>query len=145
MKYCGEVAKEVMDEGYSVAKLKPGVLGVKVRIMKPDAHLPDEITIRDPEPTKAEEKKEVKEEQPAEKVEKPAVKPEKETQTSIGEITKIEGIGPSVVKKLEKAGVKSLEELYEMEVEDIIAIEGIGQKTAENMLKKLQKLLQEVA
>ena len=145
VKYCGEVAKEVMDEGYSVAKLKPGVLGVKVRIMKPDAHLPDEITIRDPEPTKAEEKKEVKEEQPAEKVEKPAVKPEKETQTSIGEITKIEGIGPSVVKKLEKAGVKSLEELYEMEVEDIIAIEGIGQKTAENMLKKLQKLLQEVA
>jgi len=145
VKYCGETAKQVMDNGYAVAKLKPGVLGVKVRIMKPDAHLPDEIIIKSPEPTKTEEKKEVKEEKTAKKTEKPADKKDKEGQTSVKHITKIEGIGPSMVKKLEKAGVKSLEELYEMDVEDIMAIEGIGQKTAENMLKKLGKLIQEVA
>jgi len=145
VKYCGETAKEVMDEGYAVAKLKPGVLGVKVRIMKPDAHLPDEITIKGVEAGKTEEKKETKEEKSAKVTEKPVAKKDKESQTSVSEITKIDGIGPSIVKKLEKAGVKSLEELYEMDVEDIIAIEGIGQKTAENMLKKLQKLLKEVA
>ena len=145
VKYCGETAKEVMDEGYAVAKLKQGVLGVKVRIMKPDAHLPDEITIKGVEAGKTEEKKEPKEEKSAKVTEKPVAKKDKESQTSVSEITKIDGIGPSIVKKLEKAGVKSLEELYEMDVEDIIAIEGIGQKTAENMLKKLQKLLKEVA
>ena len=59
VKYCGETAREVMDEGYSVAKLKAGVLGVKVRIMKPDSKLPDEIKIKIPEKeTKDKEKKE---------------------------------------------------------------------------------------
>ena len=59
VKYCGEVANEVMDEGYAVAKLKAGVLGVKVRIMKPDAKLPDEITIKTA--VKKEKKEEAKE------------------------------------------------------------------------------------
>jgi len=49
VKYCGEVAKEVMDNGFSSAKLKAGVLGVKVRIMKPDAKLPDEVKLKIPE------------------------------------------------------------------------------------------------
>src|SRR5512136_1476648 len=46
VKYCGETARQVMDNGFAVAKLKPGVLGVKVRIMRPDAKLPDEITYK---------------------------------------------------------------------------------------------------
>ena len=46
VKYCGEVAKEFMDNGFASAKLKAGVLGVKVRIMKPDAKLPDEVKLR---------------------------------------------------------------------------------------------------
>ena len=56
VKYCGETAREVMDTGYAIAKLKPGILGVKVRIMKPDAKLPDEITIHTPEAEKTMEK-----------------------------------------------------------------------------------------
>ena len=32
--------------GFATAKLKAGVLGVKVNIMKPDAVLPDEIMIK---------------------------------------------------------------------------------------------------
>ena len=39
-----------MDEGFATAKLKAGVLGVKVRIMKPDAKLPDEIIFYGVEP-----------------------------------------------------------------------------------------------
>ena len=132
VKYCGETAKEVMDEGYAVAKLKAGVLGVKVRIMKPDAKLPDEIKLKIPE----------------EKMEKEEVEEKKEPEkkkTDIKKLTEIRGIGPSIIKKFEKAGITSLEELYELDVDDLAAIEGIGGKTAENIIKSLKKLLEEVA
>ena len=135
VKYCGETAREVMNIGYAVAKLKPGVLGVKVRIMKPDAKLPDEIKIHIAE----EEKPKV------EKVEEKKEEVKLEKKTPIKKITEIQGIGPSIVKKFEKAGIKSIEELYEMNVEDFASINGIGSKTAENIVKSLKKLLEEVA
>jgi len=136
IKYCGETAKEVMDRGFAVAKLKAGVLGVKVGIMKPDVKLPDEITLKISDEKKAkEEYAEIK------KVEEIKEK----TKTDIKKLTEIPGIGPSIVKKFEKAGVKSLEEVYEMDVKDLSLIEGIGGKTAENIIKKLGKLLEEVS
>jgi len=138
VKYCGETAKEVMDIGYAVAKLKAGVLGVKVRIMKPNTKLPDEISIHIP---KSEKKESKTEEKPKE--EKKEVKEKKVT--PLKKLTEIQGIGPSVVKKFEKAGFKSLEELYEMDVDDLAAVKGIGGKTAESILKSLRKILEEVA
>ena len=139
VKYCGEIAKEVMDRGYAVAKLKSGVLGVKIGIMKPDAILPDEISILKVEkPTKT-----PKEDEKAKEA-KPEVKPTEkpvETTTPIKKITEIAGIGPSVVKKCEKAGIKTVEELYELEVDEVMGIEGIGQKTAEILIKNMKKLI----
>ena len=123
VKYCGEVAKEVMDNGFASAKLKAGVLGVKVRIMKPDAKLPDEVKLKIPEK---------KEEETAEK-----------KKTDIKKITEIPGIGASIVKKLEKAKIGYLEELFEMDVDDIMSIKGIGKKTSETIIKNLKKLLEE--
>ena len=135
VKYCGEIAKEVMDVGLATAKLKAGVLGVKIRIMRPDAKLPDEIKLKiQKDETKKAAKKEEK------------IKPEKapkEKVTDIKNITKIEGIGPSIIKKLQKAKITSLEELYEMDVEDIMSIDGIGLKTAETIIKNLKKLIEE--
>jgi len=136
IKYCGETAKQVMDVGYATAKLKPGVLGIKVRIMRPDAKLPDDIKIKTPE---AEKPKEKAKEEPKEE------KPEEKKMTDIKLITKIQGVGPSVIKKFEKAGVKSLEELLDLDVDDLSSIEGIGDKTAKNILKNLKKLLEEGA
>jgi small subunit ribosomal protein S3 len=132
VKYCGETARQVMDNGFAVAKLKPGVLGVKVRIMRPDAKLPDEIKIRVPEKEKPKEIKveEKKEEIIVEKKFTPIIK-----------LKEMPGIGPSVVKKFEKAGIKSLEDLLDMDVDDLTTIEGIGIKTAENIVKNLRKLL----
>jgi small subunit ribosomal protein S3 len=147
VKYCGEIAKEVMDEGLATAKLKAGVLGVKVRIMKPNASLPDEIQLRIPEKKEKEEpaakkKPEKKEEKPEPKVEKtPEEKPQKVT--DIKRLTEISGIGPSIIKKLEKAKISSLEELYAMDVDDIMSIEGIGGKTAQIIIKHLKKLIEE--
>jgi small subunit ribosomal protein S3 len=137
IKYCGETANEVMDRGFAVAKLKAGVLGVKVGIMRPDSKLPDEISIKLPKSDK-EEKKE-------KEVKKPIVKPEKTTETDIGKLTQMQGIGPSIVKKFKKAGIKTLEELYEMDVDDLSAVNGVGGKTAEIIVKNLKKLLEEVA
>ena len=47
IKYCGEPAIQFVDEGYAVAKLKMGVIGVTVRIMQKDSKLPADIKILD--------------------------------------------------------------------------------------------------
>ena len=136
VKYCGETAKEVMDVGYAVAKLKAGVLGVKVRIMKPDAKLPDEIKLRIPQSEKPKEEEKIEKKKEEEPVQK--------KKTDIKKITEIQGIGPSIVKKFEKAGVTSIEELFDMDVDDLAAVNGIGGKIAEKIVKNLKKLLEEV-
>jgi len=142
VKYCGETAKQVMNRGYAVAKLKAGVLGVKVNIMKPDAKLPDEISIR-PIKTEKTEDKESKEEKKAEKTKKKEEKTkDKKKTTDIKKIKGIPGVGPSVVKKFEKAGFKTCEELLELDVDDIGAINGIGTKTAEAIFKDLRKVIE---
>ena len=132
IKYCGETARDVMLRGFATAKLKAGVLGVKVGIMKPDVRLPDEILLKSQEKEKTETKT---------KIESEPV--EKQKTTDIKKLVKIPGIGPSIVKKFEKAGIKSLEELYEMSPDDISSIDGIGGKTADNIIKKLGKIIEE--
>jgi small subunit ribosomal protein S3 len=167
VKYCGETAKLMMDLGFAVAKLKPGVLGVKVRIMRPDARMPDDIKIVQPvaptvpaapapvpaapapiveEPVAPEAAPEAApiEPQPAVEEQPPVdLDMDIDKKTPITLITKIPGIGPSIVKKLEAAKISSLEELLSMDLDDLLAIEGIGQKTAENLVKHLKKLIEE--
>ena len=72
IKFCGETALELMDVGIAQAKLKPGTIGVKVAIMKPDARLPDEIEVVQTEIPVTEEK------ETEEEIEEEA--PEKETE-----------------------------------------------------------------
>lgn len=122
VKYCGDIVKDVMDEGYAVAKLKPGVIGVRVRIMKPDAKLPDEISIKGIEEGKEEVKK-VKEEL---------------------KLTDLKGIGESIAKEMEKLGIKSIEDLKDLSVEELEEIKGIGKKTAKEIKEQLKKILKEV-
>ena len=45
IKFCGEPKLKFVRQGFAVAKLKPGVIGVKVEIMAPDARLPDETDV----------------------------------------------------------------------------------------------------
>jgi len=139
VKYCGETAKEVMDRGFAVAKLKAGVLGVKVGIMKPDAKLPDEITIKIPEKEKG--KEETKEAKKTDNKQES----KNDKKTDIKKLVEMQGIGPSIVKKFKKAGIKTLEEVYELDVDGLSAINGIGGKTAETIVKNIKKLLEEVA
>ena len=78
IKFCGETALELMDVGIAQAKLKPGTIGVKVAIMKPDARLPDEIKVAEPEVpvTEAEEAEETSEERSEDEEEKVVEKEE---------------------------------------------------------------------
>ena len=131
IKYCGEVASRVMDEGIATAKTKPGIIGVKVRLMPPHAKLPDEIEI-------FEEKKEEIEE----KVKKAAIEKEEKLEKlesiSINEL----GINKLVLGELKKAGIKNARELYEMDITDLIEIKGIGIKRAEKLKKMLKEVLE---
>jgi small subunit ribosomal protein S3 len=45
IKFCGEPKLQWMEEGFTPAKLKQGIIGVKVQIMHPKARLPDEVNI----------------------------------------------------------------------------------------------------
>ncbi len=45
IKYCGTAAIYQMKKGFAQARLKPGVIGVVVWIMPPDAKMPDEVTV----------------------------------------------------------------------------------------------------
>ena len=146
IKFCGETVKEVMDFGFAVSKLKAGVLGVKVGIMKPSAVLPDEISIKKID-DKTQDTKESKQ-KPEKKSKKPSSdkkeeKKEKEESqgTPIKDLSKIPGIGPSIIKKFEKADIKTLEELFDMKAKEISEIEGIGIKKAETIIKGLRKIL----
>ncbi|HJH26565.1 MAG TPA: 30S ribosomal protein S3, partial [Methanophagales archaeon] len=40
IKHCGEVAEEIVNRGYAIAKTKSGIIGVQVWIVKPDAVVP---------------------------------------------------------------------------------------------------------
>ena len=70
IKFCGETALELMDVGIAQAKLKPGTIGVKVAIMKPDAKLPDEIEVPVAEEAKEEDTESGEEEETKEKEDK---------------------------------------------------------------------------
>jgi small subunit ribosomal protein S3 len=48
VKYAGETAYTLMDHGYAQCKRKLGIIGCTVKIMKKDAHLPDEVKIFGP-------------------------------------------------------------------------------------------------
>jgi small subunit ribosomal protein S3 len=100
IKFCGETALQLMDVGISQAKLKPGTIGVKVAIMRPDAKLPDEIEVT-PLPVPVVETKEETTEDDKEEVKEEAAKDTKEEKAESKETTE-----DKKEKKTEKEGEK---------------------------------------
>ncbi|MEM4728334.1 MAG: 30S ribosomal protein S3 [Thermoplasmata archaeon] len=66
IKYCGEPRNLFMTTGFAVAKKKPGVIGIKVQIMVPDARLPDEVRVLKPKAEAQEASSQPSSEKPAE-------------------------------------------------------------------------------
>jgi small subunit ribosomal protein S3 len=146
IKYCGETAKNVMDEAVAVAKKKLGVLGVKVRIMRPEASLPDEIKIADTAQPKAAvpeaEKKPVAEKPKAavpEAEKKPvAEKPKAAVPESKKKFVDIPGVGEKTAEKLKKAGIAP-DELLDMSIDTLADVDGIGKKTAKKIKESIKE------
>jgi len=60
LKKCGDIALTGVNKSYRIARLKIGIIGIKVKIMPPDIKLPDKVELLD---EKVEEIKEIKEEE----------------------------------------------------------------------------------
>ncbi len=114
IKHCGEPAERWMKEGFRVAKLKPGVIGVKVKIMGPEAVLPDEAQEK-PEIV-AEEIATEKAESAPEKVETETKKAEKEEKPKPKE--KVETATGIEMEELRKPGKGEKEKPREQEPEE---------------------------
>ena len=63
IKKCGEPSIRLVEEGFATVQLKPGVLGIYVRIMPPETVLPDSVEILPPKVIIEEEDGEVIEEE----------------------------------------------------------------------------------
>ncbi|MFX1481658.1 MAG: 30S ribosomal protein S3 [Promethearchaeota archaeon] len=85
----GEPADVFVDDANDTAVLKPGVIGITVRIMRPDAKLPGMITIKPPKPRKKEELELVKKPE-EEEAEEEAVEEAFEGITDIEELRELE-------------------------------------------------------
>ncbi len=143
VKYCGDTVRDIMSEGYAVAKKKPGIIGVKVRIMKPDARLPDEVNIlSNKEKSKLQENKEEKK---VEEVEKKVVEDKHGESRESTRMTDIKGVGKTTAKELKKMGIKSIDDLKDLSVDDLAKIKGIGKKTAKDIKEQLRKISKEAA
>ncbi len=60
------------------------------------------------------------------------------------DIEKLESVGPKLAEKLIKAGFETVEDVYKASTEDLLAINGVGEKTAER-LKKIAEVAYEEA
>jgi len=101
IKFCGEPRVQWVQEGFAVATVKLGTIGVKVQITHPDTKLPDEITVYDSIP---EEKEEAPAEEKAEAKEKPPEK--KRARKSRSSKKKDDKNGKQAEKKNNPAKVK---------------------------------------
>ena len=108
IKHSRETANLWMDKGYATALTKPGILGVKVFIMNPDAKLPDEIRILTAKKGMEEKKPEKIEEEKVEKEEKKQSKKKEE-------VKKPEEKASSIIKKLKKK-IKKQGAVEELEI-----------------------------
>lgn len=53
IKHCGEPSETIVEKGYAIAIKKLGTIGVQVKIVPPDARLPDTFDVLEAEPKQA--------------------------------------------------------------------------------------------
>ena len=106
IKKCGEPATKFVEEGFATAPLKPGVLGIVVRIMPPEAVLPDKVDILAPI---AEPVEEIVEEEVAEEVVEEEAEEIVEMEEDLEDLEEIEEVEEDL-EELEAATEDSEEE-----------------------------------
>ena len=69
------------------------------------------------------------------------IKSKLQTQTTGLSLRELPGVGPTLQKRLEEAGMTTLQQLGAMTLEQLVAIEGVGEKTAQKLLESSRALL----
>jgi len=90
LKKCGDISIEGVNKAYAKAKLKVGIVGIKVKIMPPTVKLPDKIKLLDEIEETVEEVKEKKPEKEKKTKEKKAKKEEKKKEDTEKEVKETE-------------------------------------------------------
>jgi small subunit ribosomal protein S3 len=85
---CGEPALRAMKKAEAHVQLKPGMIGVRVKIMPPDAYFPDKIDIVPPPPEEERPYEAKTESKPAQQPVKAAPEPEPEPEPETNVVTK---------------------------------------------------------
>ena len=104
IKFCGETALQLMDEGFSTAVKKLGTIGCTVRIMRPGVKLPHEITIQDRQESGLGPIEEVS------MLEIPDEQPESASQAEEADVVDAEEVVDSVVEKMAEMEAEANEE-----------------------------------
>ena len=107
IKKCGEPSIKFVEEGFATVQLKPGVLGIYVRIMPPNVVLPDSVEILPP----------------------------KVTIEEAGEIVEDEEIDVETEEIIEEEIIEEVEDLEELEevVEEEVVEEVVEEESAEEV------------
>ena len=116
IKRCGETSTKYVKQGFATVQLKPGVLGIYVRIMPPNVTLPDKVDIIQP------------------KVEEPVVEVAEEP---------VEEITEGTVEILEEITEESAEEAEEVPAEEPdkkADLKSEAAKTKKSVEKKAEKV-----
>ena len=92
LKKCGDVAVEGVSKAYAIAKLKVGIVGIKVRIMPPTIELPDQVRLLDKKEEKVDEAKESKEAEEKKEVKTEAGKEDKKDEVKGNQTNEQPGI-----------------------------------------------------
>lgn len=79
LKKSGDISENFVKYGFSIAHLKSGAIGVKVKILTPDVKLPDKITILKSQSQEIEEKPKEEPKKEEQKKEKPKKETKKKT------------------------------------------------------------------
>jgi len=117
IKHCGEPAERLVKVGFAEAAPKLGRIGVKVKILPPDARLPDDIKLVDEEP--APEPMQVEEE--PEPVAEPQVEVEEEEEEQVEE-------QKDILAKPARAVLKELKGMSKEELSALLEEETLGKK-----------------
>lgn len=119
IKKCGEPSTRFVKEGFATVQLKPGVLGIFVRIMPPEAVLPDKVDILPPTLESSEE-------------------PEESTSNEVVIDLEVDDVADAKVAEeeveIDEVELEELEELEEIdsESEDEITDEEISEESEES-------------
>jgi small subunit ribosomal protein S3 len=120
---CGDPALKFMKKAEAHVQLKPGIIGVRVKLMPPDAQFPDKIRITAELP-------------PEENEEKVAEKEEKITETPVEQEVNVEELPKEPTEAAEEKAETEIEAKEEASVEKAEAAGEVAETAEEKTAKK---------